>query len=63
MPEIDEELELEVDPTTMTLTTHTNGDRIHIRNIDMTKGQVATLAWLINHAPEEILEVHIKVKP
>jgi hypothetical protein len=42
--------------------TRTNGDEIRILNLRLPQAKAASMAWLVNHQPEEQLEFQIKVK-
>ncbi len=62
MPEIDEEVTFDIGPDQAELTTKTNGDLLLIRGIHLTAEQAATLAWLVNHGTETVLEITVSVK-
>jgi hypothetical protein len=62
MPEIEEELSIDLNSETIRLATHANGDRIAIDNIQLTDEEVATLAWLVNQAQGTVLTLELKVK-
>jgi len=62
MPEIEEELTLDVAPGNILMQTQVNGDRITINGLHFTAGQAATLAWLLNNEVAS-LEITIKEKP
>ena len=43
--------------------TQTNGDEIHIVNLKLTQVKATSLAWLVNAANNEELEIRVRVKP
>ena len=49
MPEIESECVFEVNSDDIKFTTKTNGDIVIIRNLDFSKEQAASFAWLVNH--------------
>ncbi len=42
--------------------TSTNGDKLCISNLDLSKEQAASLAWLINHEATTNLKFRIKLE-
>lgn len=65
MPEIPETCEFEVIPEQIVLTTRSNGDHIELKDLNLSQGAVATLAWMINiddPAKENRMTIEIKVK-
>jgi len=61
MPEINDETVFNVGPDQAEFTTRTNGDMLLIRGIHLTAEQAASLAWLVNHDTETVLEITVKV--
>ena len=59
MAEIVENCEFIVGADDIQFNTQTNGDTIIIRNLELSQGQAATLAWLINGP--STLKVEIKL--
>lgn len=41
--------------------TNTNGDKITITNVNLSKDDAASLAWLINHDASTDLKIRIKL--
>ena len=62
MAEIEEEIKFDIVCQSVTLTTKPTKDSISLSGIQLTKGQAASMAWLINNEPDTLLEVEIKVK-
>ena len=62
MPEISENCEFETSAECIVLKTWTNGDEVKITGVHFSQGQVASLAWLINKAPQTVLSIEIKEK-
>lgn len=46
----------------VTFETNTNGDKITITNINLSKDDSASLAWLINHGDSTNLKFRIKLE-
>lgn len=59
MAVIDESCEFIVKADDIQFTTQTNGDTITIRNLDLSQGQAATLAWLVNNPSTLIIEIKL----
>jgi hypothetical protein len=62
MATIPEDVLIEIQCQNMTLVTKPSSDSIRIDNVVLTKEQAASLAWLINHPTNTILELGVKVK-
>ena len=63
MPEIENEVTFTIPVLNLYFATQVNGDKLVISNIELTREQASSLAWLINTRPENTeLEVNIKVK-
>jgi hypothetical protein len=62
MAEVDEELTFYTRADQVKYITLTNGDSIHIKNLDMTQDQAASMAWLVNADDTAELEFQVKVK-
>jgi len=45
----------------VSLTTSTNGDKLCISNLELSKEQASSLAWLINHEATTNLKFRIKL--
>jgi hypothetical protein len=62
MAEVDEELTFYTRADQVKYITQTNGDSIHIKRLDMTQEQAASMAWLVNADDTAELEFQVKVK-
>ena len=62
MAEIPEICVFETKADSVNLTTSTNGDKICISNLELSKEQSASLAWLINHEATTNLKFRIKLE-
>lgn len=60
MAEVEEECRFIVVCDCVQLTTHTNGDTITIRGIELNQKQATSLAWLINNQPS-VLQFEVKL--
>jgi len=59
MAEIEEEVIFVADAEKVIFTTGRNGDALSIQNLNLNKGQSASLAWLVNQCGH----LHFEVKP
>ena len=62
MAEIDEEVVFHTKTDQVKFHTQTNGDDIHIKNLNLTQDQATSLAWLVNADGAVELEFQVKVK-
>ena len=62
MPEIESECIFHTKADQIKYVTLTNGDSIHIKNLNMTQEQAASMAWLVNADDTTELEFQVKVK-
>ena len=62
MAEIEEELTLEVKCQNIVLNTQAVTDSLKFSGLTLSPEQAATVAWLINHPIDTVLELQLKVK-
>ncbi len=62
MAEIPEICVFETIADSVVFETNTNGDKITITNLSLTKNESASLAWLINHDASTNLKFRIKLE-
>lgn len=60
MPEIEEEVQFNTTTDQMDFNTKTNGDRLIISDLRLTKEKAATMAWLVNHTQDLTIEIRLK---
>ncbi len=63
MPEIEEELSVELTSGSLKVIGTRESDKIIINSIDLTAAQAAVLSWLVNRPSETILQLELRVKP
>ena len=62
MAEVDEECKFTTRADQVKFHTQTNGDNIHIKNLNLTQAQATSMAWLVNADDTAELEFQVKVK-
>jgi len=62
MAEVNENCEFSTRVDQVRFHTRTNGDEIDIKGLRLTREQAASMAWLVNHLPNEELKFEVKVK-
>ena len=62
MAEVEEECIFYTRADQVKFHTQTNGDDIHIKNLNLSQRQATSLAWLVNADGNAELEFQIKVK-
>ena len=62
MAAIPEDVLFEAKCQNLTLVTNPTSDTIKLIGLALSKEQAASIAWLINHEVDTVLEVEIKVK-
>lgn len=62
MAEVEEECTFYTRTDQVKFHTQTNGDDIHIKNLNLTQAQATSLAWLVNADGTVELEFQVKVK-
>ena len=62
MAEVEEELTFYTKVDQVKFHTQTNGDDIHIKNLNLSQAQATSMAWLVNADGAVELEFQVKVK-
>ena len=62
MPEVESECIFETRADQVKFITQTNGDSIHIKDLQLTQAQATSFAWLVNADDIAVLEFQVKVK-
>ncbi len=62
MVEIEEEVIFHTRADQVQFHTQTNGDTVHLKNLNLTQGQATSMAWLVNADGSAELEFQVKVK-
>lgn len=62
MPEVEEECIFHTRADQVKFHTQTNGDNIHIKNLNLSQSQATSMAWLVNADGAVELEFKVKVK-
>lgn len=62
MADVDEECTFYTRADQVKFHTQTNGDNIHIKNLNLTQAQATSMAWLVNADGTAELEFQVKVK-
>jgi len=62
MAEVEEECIFSTRVDQIHFRTRTNGDEIHINGLRLSREKAASMAWLVNHLPNEELQFQVKVK-
>lgn len=62
MAEVDEECVFHTRADQVKFHTQTNGDNIHIKNLNLTQAQATSMAWLVNADGTVELEFQIKIR-
>lgn len=60
MPEIENEVTLDIKANKFYFSTQCNGDKLVLSGLALTQGEASSLTWLINLPPETVLEVQIR---
>ncbi|MCK4625691.1 MAG: hypothetical protein KAV00_10300 [Phycisphaerae bacterium] len=62
MAEVEEECIFHTKTDQVKFHTQTNGDTIHIKNLNLSQAQATSMAWLVNADDNVELEFQVKVK-
>lgn len=62
MAEVDEECVFHTRADQVKFITQTNGDSIHIKNLNLSQDKATSMAWLVNADGTVELEFQIKIK-
>ena len=62
MPEVESECIFETRSDQVKFITQTNGDSIHIKDLQLTQKQATSFAWLVNADDTAVLEFQVKVR-
>lgn len=62
MPEVEDECVFYTRADQVRFNTKTNGDTIHLKNLELTQAQATSLAWLVNADDDVELEFQIKIR-